>query len=292
MINRTLIFTTLITMLFSCSSNKSETVENSDTLSENYTPLSDSEIPNYQFDSNSLFISVADNFLESQIIQWKNKQFMALVQDTVTQKYSFIKAIPKSSNGDDHKVSNGSKLFSNFLEVDDDGNVAYALDMVLPKNAKCLFLIDNQYMKTPIANVENHVKWGTTIEPNNKITWNQGTDKYTFRAVAKMKEDNIGVPYEKYSLIYSIENNGKKSLNMPINYIPWFDDGVVKILFVGDLDGDNQNDIIIDNSHKYTDEDLSGILFSTKASGESKPKAISSQTWGSLRHVELHTEGC
>ncbi len=292
MLKKSFIFTTLVTVLFSCSSNKSETTENSDTLSQTYTYLSDSEIPTYQLDSNSLFISVADNFLESQIVEWKNKQFMALVQDTLTQKYSFIKAVPKSSNGDDHKVSDGNKLFSNFLEVDDDGNVAYALDMVLPKNAKCLFLIDNQYMKTPIANVENHVKWGTTLEPKNHITWNKGAEKYSIHAVAKMKEDNVGVPYEKYSLIYSIENNGKKSLSMPLNYIPWFDDGVVKILFVGDLDGDNQNDIIIDNSHKYTDEDLSGILFSTKASGNGKPKAISSQSWGSLRRVELHTEGC
>lgn len=292
MIKKSIFLTTLITVLFSCGTNNSESAENKDSLSDTFTPLSGTEILPNKFDSSSLFISVADNFLESQIIAWKDKQFMALVQDTLTQKYSFIKALPKSSNGEQNKVSNGCKLFSNFLEVDEDGNVAYALDMVLPKNAKCLFLIDNQYMKTPIANVENHIKWGTTLEPNKNVTWNQGADKYTIQATAKMKEDKNGIPFEKYSLIYSIENNGIKSLNMPINYIPWFDDGNVKILFVGDLDGDNLNDIIIDNNYKYTNEDISGVLFSTKASGNGKPKAISSQTWGSLRHVELHTEGC
>ncbi len=291
MIKKSLLIT-LIAVLFSCNSNKSENTENNDSLSDTFTPLSGTEILPNQFDTNSLFISVADNFLESQIIAWKDKQFMALVEDTVTNKYSLIKALPKATNGAENKVLNGSKLFSNFLEVDDDGNVAYALDMVLPTNAKCLFLIDNQYMKTPLANIENHVKWGTILEPNKNVSWNQNADKYTINATAQMKEDKIGVPYEKYSLIYSIENNGKKSLNMPLNFIPWFDDGHVKILFVGDLDGDNQNDIIIDNNHKYTNEDISGVLFSTKASGNGKPKAISSQTWGSLRQVALHTEGC
>jgi hypothetical protein len=51
-------------------------------------------------------------------------------------------------------------------------------------------------------------------------------------------------------------------------------------------------DWIIDNNYKYTNVDLSGVLFSTKASGKGQPKPISQQTWGHLRGEELHLEGC
>lgn len=51
-----------------------------------------------------------------------------------------------------------------------------------------------------------------------------------------------------------------------ISYIPWFDDGAVTILFVGDLDGDGYPDLIIDNAYKYTETGESGVLFLSKKS--------------------------
>ncbi len=280
----------LFALLFSCGQNNgSEKTENQNDTA--VMSFSGNEIIPGKFDTSTLFISVADHFTLQEIEKWSNRKFMALIQDTLTSKYSLIDAIPNKHSFAEE--NNRIHLFSHYLEVDEDGNVGYLADINLPKNSKCLFLIDNPHMKTPMLNIESKVKWGYFIEPNKNMNWNQGNEKHSIYAKATMENNpSKGINYKEYSLYYMIENNGTKTQHLPINYIPWFDDGFVKILFVGDLDGDQLNDIIIDNSHKYTNEDTQGVLYSTKASGNGTPKAISKQDWGSLRHAVFHTEGC
>ena len=79
-----------------------------------------------------------------------------------------------------------------------------------------------------------------------------------------------------------------------LSFIPWFDDGAVTVLFIGDLDGDSYPDYIIDNASKYTGVSTSGILYSTKASNlMGLPKPISQQNVGSIGKQEHHGEfGC
>ncbi len=277
-------------MLFSCGQNNqtNHSEISSDTQVLEYRG---NEIIPGKFDTSTLFISVADHFTLQDIQPWVNRKFMALIQDTLNQKYSLIDAVPNK-----HSYAEKESriyLFSHYLEVDEDGNTGYLVDIELPKNSKCLFLIDNSYMKTAKSNIESKVKWGHFIEPNKNISWNQGNEKHTINATATFENNTSkGINYKEYSLYYSIENNGKKTQHLPLNYIPWFDDGFVRILFIGDLDGDNMNDLIIDNNHKYTNEGTQGILYSTKASGNGTPKAISKQIWGSLRDAVFHIEGC
>lgn len=289
MFQRTIFLLFFVATIFSCGNNKTES--DSQTKDTAVVTLGGTEILPNKFDTTTLFISVEDHFKEDQIAAWANKKFMAFIQDTLTKKFSLISAIPNKHSF--AETQNRRHLFSNWMEVDEDGNVGYMVDIELPKNSKCIYLIDNPYMKSPKMNIENKVTWGQIIEPNKNISWNQGSEKHSLLASATF-ENNTGktINYKEYGLTYVIENQGKKTMNIPLNFIPWFDDAYVKILFIGDLDGDNLNDIIIDNNYKYTNENISGVLFSSKASGNGTPKAISKQDWGWLKDAVFHIEGC
>lgn len=289
MFQKSILTLSIVAAIFSCGNNKTE--NNSQTSDTVVATLGGTEILPNKFDTTTLFISVEDHFKEDQIAQWANKKFMTLIQDTFTKKFSLIQAIPNKHSF--AETQNRRHIFSNWMEVDEDGNIGYMVDIDLPKNAKCIFLIDNEYMKSPKINIENKVIWGQIIEPNKNITWNQGAEKHSILATAKF-EENTGktINYKEYGLTYIIEKGGKQTQNIPLNFIPWFDDAYVKVLFIGDLDGDNLNDVILDNNYKYTNENTSGVLFSTKASGNGTPKAISKQEWGWLKDAVFHTEGC
>ena len=66
----------------------------------------------------------------------------------------------------------------------------------------------------------------------------------------------------------------------------------MRILFIGDLDGDQKPDVILDNAYKYTESGISGILFLSSAADGNLVKPISKEVHGELRGEDMHSEGC
>jgi hypothetical protein len=282
----------ILGVLFSCSQNsKNEENQNIEADLPETGFISDQILPN-KFDTSTLFISVDDYFSEEQVIQWANRKFMALIYDTVTMEYALIEPVPNNTTDLINKIENGNQLFENFSVFDEEGNAGYSLDIELALNTKCLYLIDNPYMKQARSKIKSFIDFGLTLEPGLRAGWYVGQNYVFLDATADLKINGPDTNFFNYQLRYTVRNEKNQEQNTMLSFIPWFDGGFVKIIFAGDLDGDNKPDWIIDNCHKYTNSDISGVLYSTNASKDGSPKAISAQDWGNLRHHVFHTEGC
>jgi len=106
-----------------------------------------------------------------------------------------------------------------------------------------------------------------------------------------LKQKFYGLMLDSSTMNYSIQPiNLKKTM---LSYIPFFDDGAVEILFVGDLDGDSYPDLLIDNAYKYTGKGKSIIFYSTKASKiKGMPVPVCQSEIGHFQSEFDTPEGC
>ncbi len=240
----------------------------------------------------NLLISLDDLFTEDQMKSWKNKKFMALVYDSSSKVYSLLKLdnLPEYTSPENNENLHPKAV--NTMMVSEDGKVGYEFNIKQIPKQKVLFLISNPYMQKEIKQLKNEFDWGFNLESGKSAGFYLGEQYYRLNAYSRKGMENDRPAEFDYQLELEVTEGIKDIFKTELSYIPYFDDGQVQVLFVGDLDGDKLPDWIIDNNYKYTNVGLSGVLFSTKASGKGQPKPISQQNWGHLRGEELHSEGC
>lgn len=291
--------TVILGISTACQTNNSNNLENdsnnslqgiSSTL-EGANP--DAVIRPNSLPEENLLISLDDLFTEDQMKSWKNKKFMALVYDSSSKVYSLLKLdnLPEYTSPENNENLHPKAV--NTMMVSEDGKVGYEFNIKQIPKQKVLFLISNLYMQKEIKNLKNEFEWGFNLESGKSTGFYVGKQYYRLNAYSRKGMENDRPAEFDYQLELEVAIEGVKDMfKTELSYIPYFDDGQVQVLFVGDLDGDNLPEWIIDNNYKYTNVGLSGVLFSTKASGKGQPKPISQQNWGHLRGEELHSEGC
>ncbi|MEY3861200.1 MAG: hypothetical protein RIS50_1481 [Bacteroidota bacterium] len=121
------------------------------------------------------------------------------------------------------------------------------------------------------------------MEPGKSIKFSAKEYNYLLRATDQVAEITGANHHSDYTLVLrSQKKTGGPVNEVLISYIPWFDDGAVTLLFLGDLDGDGYPDLLIDNAYKYTETGESGVLFLTKKSKlHGLPEPITLETRGS-----------
>ncbi len=296
--NTNLVLVSLLTVCFAAcqtpSNQKGDDVQDSVLATDTLVGAD----PNAKIRPNSLpesnlLISLDDLFTESQMKEWKDKKFMALVFDSVRNDYSLLKLdnLPEYTSPENHENLH-PKAVNTFM-VTEDGQVGYEFNIKKIPHKKVMFLISNPYMQKEMKNIKNEFEYGFNLESGKSTGFYIGEQYYRLNAYARKGMENDRPVEFDYILELDVKIEGVRDIfKTELSYIPYFDDGQVRLLFVGDLDGDKLPDWIIDNNYKYTNVDLSGVLFSTKASGKGQPKPISQQKWGHLRGEETHQEGC
>lgn len=113
------------------------------------------------------------------------------------------------------------------------------------------------------------------IMPGEKKVFNFNNDSYTLKATGSLDSNQYGVHPSNYSLF--IENAGISTL---LSSAPYFDDAMIEILFIGDIDGDGKLDLLIDNSNKYSYREYCLYLSSYATKGECVRLVAGKQTMG------------
>lgn len=293
-----LLLSVILGISTSCQTNRSNNLEDdsSDSLQAISSTLEganpDAVIRPNSLPAENLLISLDDLFTEDQMKSWKNIKFMALVFDSSSKVYSLLKLdnLPEYTSPENNENLHPKAV--NTMMVSEDGKVGYEFNIKQIPKQKVLFLISNPYMQKEIKQLKNEFDWGFNLESGKSAGFYLGEQYYRLNAYSRKGMENDRPAEFDYQLELEVTEGIKDIFKTELSYIPYFDDGQVQVLFVGDLDGDKLPDWIIDNNYKYTNVGLSGVLFSTKASGKGQPKPITQQNWGHLRGEELHSEGC
>ncbi len=232
-----------------------------------------------EFVENAKMISVDEYFSASQAELFNQTNWIAMMYDSTTQQYSLRKLY-------------SNKNFESTIDVSADGKVGYRFVDIAREKQKTLFLFDNPWMKQEKDQLKNIISGEMSLEGGKKFEFTMGGKKYELQADDKqlIVDDRQGS--FDYHLFLNELNNNQISNTIQLSYIPWFDDSQVEILFIGDLDGDQKPDIILDNSYKYTGSGISGILYLSSAAPKKLVKPISKEQTGELRGEEMHSEGC
>ncbi|KAA3440044.1 hypothetical protein FOA19_05080 [Rufibacter hautae] len=113
------------------------------------------------------------------------------------------------------------------------------------------------------------------IWPGNKVTFTYKGNPYTLQATGKKKRSDAGSDYyivSNYKLFLSTIKNGQEVKQLLVES-RFFDDAMIYIRFVGDLDGDSFPDFLIDRSNDYNGSNPS-LFLSTPAKNGSLLKMV------------------
>jgi hypothetical protein len=283
----TLIITTLIS---ACSNNKSNVseIKYTDTLVIHNDELGlvsaaggGAEKVNlpHEFEEGTVMLSLENYFTQDEVDQYKKLAFYGLFFDSISTSYNLRKTL------------------TSFIETGiqyDDGRISFECGVAIKEKESCLFLFSNHYMTEDLVRVKNLLPEPRFFKPDEMINFTSNGLTYTLSASDYIVEPNGSQTHMDYKLMLNSRVQNAASTETLLSFIPWFDDGAVTVLFIGDLDGDSYPDYIIDNASKYTGVSKSGVFYSTKASNlKGLPKPVSQQNGGSIGKQEHNGEfGC
>ena len=218
---------------------------------------------------NTLMISFSAMFSAAQAKEFNKHTFMGLFYDSSNQQYST-------------KRINDQICPSGLLDSENDLEPIFHWPVARKYNEAIRFAFHNPYITQEQSNIKSITNIPTVIEPGKSIKFSAKEYNYLLRATDQVAEITGANHHSDYTLVLrSQKKTGGPVNEVLISYIPWFDDGAVTLLFLGDLDGDGYPDLIIDNAYKYTETGESGVLFLTKKSKiHGLPQPISLETRG------------
>jgi hypothetical protein len=231
------------------------------------------------FEEGAIMLSLRNYFNQEEVNRYKSLEFYGLFYDSATALYNLRKT-PVS-----------------FVETGilyDDGRTSFDCGVVIKEGESCVFLLHNKYLKQPVLGIKNILSEIRFFQPGESMKFNSIGNEYTLSASDYLVEPNGSQTHMDYKLILNGKFRDGTASETLLSFIPWFDDGSVNVLFIGDLDGDAYPDFIIDNASKYTGVTKSGVFYSTKASTiKGMPKPIAQQEDGSIGKEEHNGElGC
>jgi hypothetical protein len=280
----------VISLISACGNNKSSVKETntSDTIvfeNDEMAVVSEAgggtakvNLPN-DFEEGTIMLSLENYFTQDEVNRYNSLEFYGLFYDSVAAIYNLRKT-PVS-----------------FIETGihyDDGRTSFECGVVIKDRESCLFLLHNKYLTQPVAKIKNVLTEPRFFQAGESMKFSIGDNEFGLSASDYVVEPNGSQTHMDYKLMLNGKFKDGTSSETLLSFIPWFDDGSVNVLFIGDLDGDTYPDFIIDNSSKYTGVTKSGVFYSTKASTiKGMPKPISVQEEGSIGKQEYYGElGC
>ena len=275
----------LILAALGCNSSENTEVIVQDSLllpdSVSEFPVADVErnFP-YEFQSDITMVIPGGYYDHSQAERYLKQRFYGLMLDSSTMNYS-IQPINESV-----EMLNSQDQF---------GHIGYYWPMAINNRTKCLFAFSDNAMNKPQTSVKNLIKQPVFLTDSNSLKFAASDRNYKISCLHTRTKEESGLEYiSKYRLILkSTDKQGKDLKKTMLSYIPFFDDGAVEILFVGDLDGDSYPDLLIDNAYKYTGKGQSVIFYSTKASKiKGMPVPVCQSEIGDFQSEFDSNEGC
>ena len=234
----------------------------------------------YDFQTDATMVIPGGYYDHSQAERYLKQKFYGLMLDSSTMNYS-IQPINESLD-----MLNSQDQF---------GHIGYYWPMAINNGIKCLFAFSDNAINKPQTSVKNLIKEPLFLNDSNTFEYESSDRKYKIKCMHSRTKEESGIEYlSTYRLILkSTDKQGKDLKKTLLSYIPFFDDGAVEILFVGDLDGDSYPDLLIDNAYKYTGKGKSIIFYSTKASKiKGMPVPVCQSEIGNFQSELDSNEGC
>ena len=261
----------IISIFSSCSSNLSTAELSPVDSSIEHASISDVVIekdsaekvdfyPVYSEDSLPLKMLLNDVYSDAELMPLIRKyNWWALETDSSETNFNLVKANVKLERTSEPM---GDEKDSSWLQII-NANTMSAIFYVAGSNKIKPHKV-NTVSNSPIR-----------IMPGEKKVINFNNEAYTLKATGSLDSNQYGIHASNYSLF--IENAGISTL---LSSAPYFDDAMIEILFIGDIDGDGKLDFLIDNSNKYSYREYCLYLSSYATNGECVRLVAGKQTMG------------
>ncbi len=244
-------------------------------------PVADAErsFP-FDFQADATMVIPGGYYEQEQAERYLKQKFYGLMLDSSTMNYS-IQPI--------------NEPLDMLNSQDQYGHIGYYWPILIHGGNECLYTFSDNVINKPLSSVKNLIKQPVFLTDSNSLEFTSSDRKYKINCLHTRTKEESGLEYiSKYRLILkSTDKQGKDLKKTMLSYIPFFDDGAVEILFVGDLDGDSYPDLLIDNAYKYTGKGKSIIFYSTKASKiKGMPVPVCQSEIGHFQSEFDTPEGC
>lgn len=134
--------------------------------------------------------------------------------------------------------------------LDEDENQKTGWEVSTEHIDSCYILIEPLTYIKEMKIEQAHLK-KQEIYPNEKLTFKYLNIEYNLYATGQTEKiEGNSVVIENYKLYLTATINGKKTTELLVSTRA-FDDYMIKILFAGDIDGDQKLDFLIDTSSDY-----------------------------------------
>lgn len=127
------------------------------------------------------------------------------------------------------------------------------------RNSVFLFSHFEGYNRSPIEAIDEGKE--ITVLPGNRFDFTHNKTNYTLHAGGELGDSDI----QNYTLSFCKEGN---PINQTLAAHEYLQSTIVIILFIGDLDGDGEPDIILDSGDNYENRRIRLFLSSTKKENE------------------------
>ena len=204
--------------------------------------------PVYYEDSLPLKMLLNDVYSDSELMPLIRKyNWLALETDSTETDFNIVKANIKLERT---HAPMGDEKDSSWLQIEN------------ANSSSAIFYVSgsNKIKPNKVKTVSNSP---IQIMPGEKKIFNFNNETYTLKATGSLDSNQYGIHASNYSLF--IENAGISTL---LSSAPYFDDAMIEVLFIGDVDGDGKLDFLIDNSNKYSYRDYCLFLSSYATKGE------------------------
>ena len=234
----------------------------------------------YDFQADATMVIPGGYYEKEQAERYLKQRFYGLMLDSSTMNYS-IQPI--------------NEPLDMLNSQDQYGHIGYYWPILIHQGNECLYTFSDNVISKSQSSVRNLIKQPVFLTDSSSLEFAASDRKYKISCLHIRTKEESGLEYiSKYRLILkSTDKQGKDLKKTMLSYIPFFDDGAVEILFVGDLDGDSYPDLLIDNAYKYTGKGKSIIFYSTKASKiKGMPVPLCQSEIGHFQSEFDTNEGC
>lgn len=151
-------------------------------------------------------------------------------------------------------------------EILDDDGAKTAWQVSVAQGDTALILLEKKAFLNPVEVRAFSVP--EYVYPGESVTIKDGDNTYTLEATGNRETSQANqeqVSNYALKVLATVQGEERKSLLVSV---PYFDDNMVRVLFVGDIDGDGLLDFLLDTSHHYNLRSPTLYLSSQAAPGE------------------------
>ena len=257
----------IVELLSSCSNSSSTTKQLLSDSAVEHASVNDVVIDKIKIDTVDFYPNILEDSLPLKVLfndVYSDQELLPLIR-----KFNWW-ALETDSTETNFSISKANFKLSRTSEPMGDENDSSWILLTNANSSSILFYFAGS-KNIKAHKVETISNSPMRIMPGEEKVIEFKNQSYTLRATGSLDSNQYGIHPRNYRLIVT-----KGTASNLLSSAPYFDEAMIEIIFIGDIDGDGLLDFLIDNSHKYSIRKY-GLYLSSFANNDECVRLVASR---------------